>query len=362
MNSKLHFGLKPIKAVINKLTALNMIIVMKAGAPQSDAVKIIKELEEKGFKPMPLYGVERTVIAVIGEERDLAVNHLESFTGVEKVMRVLQPYKLVSKESKKEKIVIEVNGSRIGDEKEVVAMAGPCSVESEEQMEAVAKSLVKLGVKIMRGGAYKPRTGPYSFQGLGKEGLEILQNTAQRHGLATITEVLDIRDLDTICQKCDILQIGARNMQNFQLLKEVGMVKKPVVLKRGMSATIEELLLAAEYILSNGNSEVILCERGIRTFEEATRNTLALATVPLVKELSHLPIIVDPTHGTGKKSLIEPMTKAAIVCGADGFIVEVHPQPEEALSDAQQQITPEEFEKFLKNIEPIAKAVQKNIT
>lgn len=336
-----------------------MIIVMKAGAPQSDAAKIIEDLKAQGFEPVPLYGVERTVIAVIGDERNLTIEHLESQTGVERVMRVLQPFKLVSSETKKEKTIIEINGAKIGSEKEVVAMAGPCSVESQEQMEQVASELKKMGVKILRGGAYKPRTGPYNFQGLGKEGLDILQETGKRHNMATITEILDIRDLDIICQKTDILQIGARNMQNFELLKEVGSVKKPVMLKRGLSATIEELLLAAEYILSRGNSEVMLCERGIRTFEKETRNTLALTTVPLVKELSHLPIIVDPSHATGKRSLIEPMTKAAIACGADGFIVEVHPNPEKALSDAQQQITPQQFEELLKNCRPIAEAIGK---
>ncbi len=337
-----------------------MIIVMKAGTPQANAANIITELESKGLTPMPLYGVERTVIAVIGDERSLSVGHLESLPGVDKVMRVLKPYKLVSQESKKTPTVIEVNGVKIGS-KQLCAIAGPCSIESEEQMEEVAKSITNLGIKIMRGGAYKPRTGPYSFQGLGKEGLEILSKTARNHNLATVTEILDPRDLDTVANHTDMLQIGARNMQNFELLKEVGKINKPILLKRGMTATIEELLLAAEYILSHGNPNVILCERGIRTFETETRNTLALATVPLVKELSHLPIIVDPTHGTGVKSLIEPMTKAAIACGADGFIVEVHPNPEKALSDAQQQLTPQEFEEMMKNLRPIAEAVGKSL-
>ena len=333
---------------------------MKAGAPKDEATAIMKELEDKGLQPMPLYGVERTVIAVIGEERDLNVGHLESFKGVEKVMRVLEPYKLVSKNSKATPTIVEINGVKIGSD-QVAAIAGPCSIESEEQMEEVASRLSKLGIKIMRGGAYKPRTGPYSFQGMGKEGLEILQKTAKKYNLATVTEILDIRDLDNICEKADMLQIGARNMQNFELLKEVGKTKKPILLKRGLMATIEELLLAAEYILAHGNPNVVLCERGIRTFEKAVRNTLALATVPLVKELSHLPIIVDPTHGTGKRSLIEPMTKAAIACGADGFIVEVHPNPSEAKSDAQQQLTPDEFAILMENIKPIVKAMNKTL-
>jgi 3-deoxy-7-phosphoheptulonate synthase len=337
-----------------------MIIVMKEGAPKSEAIKIIEELEKNKLKPVPLYGTERTVIAVIGDERDLSVSHLEAMPGVEKVMRVLEPYKLVSKRTQTEPTIIEVKGLKIGSDR-LAAMVGPCSIESEEQMDQVASRISEMGIKILRGGAYKPRTGPYSFQGMGKEGLDILKNTADKYDLASITEVLDVRDLDLICQKSDILQIGARNMQNFTLLKEVGLCKKPVMLKRGMNATIEEFLLAAEYILSNGNPNVILCERGIRTFETTTRNTLALATVPLVKEMSHLPIIVDPTHGTGKKSLIEAMTKAAIACGADGFMIEVHPNPKVAKSDAQQQLTPDEFTNLLKNIQPIITAVNKTI-
>lgn len=337
-----------------------MIIVMKPGAPQHEAAHIIKELEKKHLKPVPLYGVERTVIAVIGEERDLNISHLEALPGVGKVMRVVEPYKLVSKNTKKEPTIIEVNGVKIGSS-QIAAIAGPCSIESEEQMEEVVSALVKEGIRIVRGGAFKPRTDPYSFQGLGEEGLNILREVADRHRVATVTEVLDVRDLDLVAEKSDMVQIGARNMQNFTLLKEVGTIKKPVLLKRGMSATVEELLLAAEYILSKGNPNVILCERGIRTFEKETRNTLALATVPLVKELSHLPIIVDPTHGTGKRSLIEAMTKAAIAAGADGFIIEVHPHPEVALSDAQQQLTPTQFSQLMANLRPILEAVKKTI-
>lgn len=333
---------------------------MKSKAPQNQAAHVIQELEEKGLKPVPLYGVERTVIAVIGEERDLNVGHLESQPGVEKVMRVVKPYKLVSKETKEEPTIINVNGVKIGAKDELTIMAGPCAVESQELMDEVASKLSAMEVKIMRGGAYKPRTGPYSFQGLGKEGLEILRNSADKHGMAIITEILDVRDVEDVEQKADIFQVGARNMQNFELLKELGAAKKPVLLKRGLSATIEEMLMAAEYILSHGNPEVMLCERGIRTFEKETRNTLALATVPLVHEMTHLPIIVDPSHATGKKSLIEPMTKAAIACGADGVIIEVHANPEVAKSDAQQQMRPEEFTQLLENIRPIATAVGKS--
>lgn len=349
-----------IKKIHQPLTQSKMIIVMKSNAPQSQTAHIMEELESKGLQPVPLYGVERTVIAVIGEERDLNIGHLESMAGVEKVMRVVQPYKLVSKETKKEPTIIDVNGIKIGS-KQIAIMAGPCSVESEEQIESIASSLAKMGVKLLRGGAFKPRTGPYAFQGLGKEGLDLLRETADRHEMAVITEVVDIRDLEIICQKADVVQVGARNMQNFELLKELGTVKTPVLLKRGLSATIEELLLAAEYILAHGNPNVILCERGIRTFEKETRNTLALATVPLVKELSHLPIIVDPSHATGKKSLIEAMCRASIAAGADGLIIEAHPNPEEALSDAAQQLLPEEFEKLMKNLKPIITAMDRTL-
>ncbi|MBT4455630.1 3-deoxy-7-phosphoheptulonate synthase [Candidatus Peregrinibacteria bacterium] len=338
-----------------------MIIIMETGAEQGKVAHIIKHLEEKGLQPVPLVGTERTVIAVIGEERDLNVSRLEALPGVRRVLRVAQPYKLVSRETQPESTVIEVNGVKIGGD-HLAMFAGPCSVESEEQMEAVAEPLAKLGVKLLRGGAFKPRTGPYAFQGLGKGGLEIMARVAKRHGMATCTEVLDPRDVDLICQHADILQIGARNMQNFTLLKEVGHTKKPVFLKRGMSATVEELLLAAEYILSEGNPNVILCERGIRTFEQYVRNTLPLATVPRVKELSHLPIIVDPSHGVGKKRLIPAMCKAAIAAGADGLMIEVHPNPSEALSDGGQSLVPEQFAELLEDIKPIAIAVGRKIS
>jgi 3-deoxy-7-phosphoheptulonate synthase len=356
-------GLGPIATIkdsTKKITTSNMIIVMKSGAPKEAALKIIKELEEHKLQPVPLYGVERTVIAVIGEERDINVDHLESLEGVEKVMRVLKPYKLVSIETKKEPTIIEVNGVKIGG-KQLGIIAGPCSVESEEQMDKVASKLSEMGVKILRAGAYKPRTGPYAFQGLKEEGLKILRKVADKYGMATATEVLDTRDVEIVAALSDVLQIGARNMQNFELLKEVGATKKPVILKRGLNATIEEFLLAAEYILAHGNPNVILCERGIRTFEKETRNTLALATIPLVKELSHLPIIFDPSHGTGKKSLLESMTRAGIAAGADGVMIEVHCNPEEALSDAQQQITPEEFKKLLDNVKPIAEIMGRSL-
>ncbi|MFC1615639.1 3-deoxy-7-phosphoheptulonate synthase [Patescibacteria group bacterium] len=337
-----------------------MIIVMKAGAEKAAAKKIIKEIEKIGLQPVPLFGTERTVIAVIGDERVLDMQHIESLGNVEKVMRVLKPYKLVSRETKAENTIIEVNGVKIGG-KQITIIGGPCAVENEEQMETVAEKLAGMGVKLMRGGAFKPRTAPYSFQGLKEEGLKIMCEAGKRHGLATVTEILDIRDIELVSKHADVMQIGARNMQNFELLKEVGACKKPVVLKRGLCATIEEFLSAAEYLVSHGNPNVILCERGIRTFEKETRNTLSLSTVPLVKELSHLPIIVDPSHATGKKSLIEPMSKAAIACGADGLIIEVHPNPEKAMSDAKQQLKPAEFKQILDNLEPIVEAVGKKL-
>jgi len=253
---------------------------------------------------------------------------------------------------------VKVGTFQIGAKK-ILIIAGPCAVESEKQMDSIATSLKNLGINFLRAGAFKPRSGPHSFQGLGEKGLEILSKTAKKHNLRTVTEVLDPRDVELVATHTDILQIGARNMQNYALLKEVGKTQKPVILKRGLCATVEEFLLAAEYIFSKGNKKIILCERGIRTFEKDVRNTLALATVPRVKELSHLPIIVDPSHGTGQPSLIPAMSKAAIACGADGLMIEVHPNPKKALSDGKQSLTPIEFKKLLQEIKPIAKAVGK---
>jgi len=265
--------------------------------------------------------------------------------------------KLVSREAKHEDTVIDLgDGVTIGGEK-IAIMAGPCAIESKEQMETIAQELKKAGVQIMRGGAFKARTNPYAFQGLGEEGLKILSQTAKSYGFNTVTEILDIRDLETVHKHSDIFQIGTRNMQNFSLLKEVGKTQKPVLLKRGMSSTINEFLLAAEHIMKNGNPNVILCERGIRTFETDTRYTLALATVPLIKELSHLPIIVDPSHATGKRSLIAPMSKASIAAGADGILIDVHPNPAEALCDGAQAIQTETFHKLMEELKPLAQVL-----
>ena len=333
---------------------------MERGTERSKAETLMAQLKEQGLEPVPLFGVERTVIAVIGEERNLNVSHLESMPGVAKVMRVVQPFKLVSRETQPKPTVVEVNGVKIGS-KELAVIAGPCSVESEEQMEAAAAPLAKAGIKLLRGGAFKPRTGPYAFQGLGADGLKIMRKVADKHKMAVVTEILDTRDIDLIASYTDVIQIGARNMQNFTLLKEVGKTKKAVILKRGLSATIEEFLMAAEYILSEGNPNVILCERGIRTFEQYVRNTLPLATVPRVKELSHLPIIVDPSHGTGKPRLIGPMAKASIAAGADGLMIEVHANPQEALSDGSQALLPDQFAKLLEELKPLAKVMGKTI-
>lgn len=334
---------------------------MQRHAPKEQIERVLSEIRRyEGLNPVPLIGTERTVIAVIGDERILDERHIASLPGVSKVMPVLQPYKLAARETKHETTVVKCDGVSIGGTK-VVVMAGPCSVESEEQMEAAAKGVKKAGATILRGGAFKPRTTPYSFQGLGRKGILILEKTAKKHGLVSISEVMDVRDVDYIGNHIDILQIGARNMQNFDLLKEVGRSKKPIMLKRGLSATIKEFLLAAEYILAQGNQNVILCERGIRTFEDETRNTLCIATVPIVKELSHLPIIVDPSHGTGKPSLIPPMARAAIAAGADGIMIEVHPNPDVALCDADQALTLEDFQNLMEEIKPIVAAMKKSL-
>jgi 3-deoxy-7-phosphoheptulonate synthase len=306
-------------------------------------------------------GIERTIVGVIGPEDVIRLEPLEAFPGVEKVMPVLAPYKLVSQEFKKEKSIIKIkDGVEIGG-KRVVVIAGPCSIESKEQLREVAVRVKESGALILRGGAFKPRTSPYTFQGLGEEGLKILKDISAELNIPTATEIMDTKDVELIMKYTDILQIGARNMQNFHLLKEIGQTRKPVILKRGLSATIKELLMSAEYILSGGNFNVILCERGIRTFEDFTRNTLDLSSVPATKQLSHLPIIVDPSHATGKWGLVPTLSKAAIACGADGLLIEVHPKPEEALSDGPQQLIPENFASLMKDLKRVALAVDREI-
>ncbi len=337
-----------------------MIIVLKPEATESQIKHIVDKVKTLGLKPMISKGVERTIIGVIGEEDVLRSTPLDVFPGVEKVMSILAPYKLVSREFKHENSVVNVGKVKIGGKK-IVVMAGPCSVESREMLVHIAKAIKKSGASILRGGAFKPRTSPYSFQGLGEEGLKYLKEAREKTNLPVITEIMDIRDLPLIEKYADILQIGARNMQNFNLLKEVGMSKKPVLLKRGISSTMIELLMSAEYILSNGNFNVMLCERGIRTFEDQTRFTLDLSAVPVLKKLTHLPIIVDPSHAVGKWGYVPAMAKAAIAAGADGLIIEVHPKPEEALSDGAQSLVPDNFEKMMKELKSVAKAVGRDI-
>ncbi|MEE9550930.1 MAG: 3-deoxy-7-phosphoheptulonate synthase [Candidatus Binatia bacterium] len=333
-----------------------MIVVLKPGMAQEEVQVVADRIESLGLKAFVVVGKERTIIGAIGDERLLADQTLESFPGVEKVMPILKPYKLVSREFQPEETVIEVGGHRIGGKK-IHVMAGPCSVESREQILATAVSAKEAGATFLRGGAFKPRTSPYSFQGLGEEGLSHLAYARQMTGLAVITEVLDPRDLDSVYSHTDILQIGARNMQNFKLLTEVGRLDKPVMLKRGMSASIQEFLLSAEYIAAEGNRKIILCERGIRTYETETRNTLDISAVPILKHLSHLPVFVDPSHGTGKWELVTPMALAAVAAGADGLLIEVHPRPEVALSDGPQSLKPGKFSALMKELRKVAQAV-----
>lgn len=337
-----------------------MIIVLRPDATESQIKHLVGKVKSLGLKPLISKGIERTIIGVIGEEDILRVQPLEVFPGVEKVMPILAPYKLVSREFRHENTIVNVNGVKVGGKK-IVVMAGPCSVETRELLIQIAKSVKKSGAAILRGGAFKPRTSPYSFQGLGEEGLKYLKEARVKTGLPVITEIMDVRDLPLIEKYADILQVGARNMQNFNLLKEIGFSKKPILLKRGMSSTIKELLMSAEYILANGNFNVMLCERGIRTFEEETRFTLDLSAIPALKKLTHLPVIIDPSHGTGKWGYVPSMAKAAIAAGADGLLIEVHPKPEEAFSDGIQSLLPENFDKMMKELKSIAKVIGREI-
>jgi 3-deoxy-7-phosphoheptulonate synthase len=338
-----------------------MIVVFKKEATQKEVDHVIERIEKLGLKALVSRGTERTIIGIIGPEDAIRMQPLEVFPGVEKVMPVLAPYKLVSREFKKENSITKIReGVEIGGKK-LVVIAGPCSIESRDLLYEVAVKVKQSGALILRGGAFKPRTSPYTFQGLGEEGLKILKDVSDELNIPTATEVMDTKDVDLVVRYADILQIGARNMQNFNLLKEVGQTRKPVILKRGLSATIKELLMSAEYIMAGGNTNVILCERGIRTFEDFTRNTLDLSAVPSVKQLSHLPILVDPSHATGKWGLVAPLSKAALACGADGLLIEVHPKPEEALSDGPQQLLPENFALLMKELESIALACGREI-
>lgn len=337
-----------------------MIVVLKPGLTQDEIEKVVQRIESFGLRAHLSEGKERTIIGAIGDERLLADQTLESFPGVEKVLPILKPYKLVSREFQRTNTIIDVNGNKIGGRK-IHIMAGPCSVESKDQVLEAAVPVKEAGATFLRGGAFKPRTSPYTFQGLGEEGLGYLAHAREVTGLPVITEVLDPRDLDVVYRYTDILQIGARNMQNFKLLTEVGRLNKPVLLKRGMSATVQEFLLSAEYIASEGNRKIILCERGIRTYETETRNTLDLSAVPVLKQLSHLPVFVDPSHGTGRWDLVAPMALAGIAAGADGLLIEVHSHPEVALSDGPQSLKPEKFAALMKDLKRVAEAIGREI-
>ncbi|MEW6107872.1 MAG: 3-deoxy-7-phosphoheptulonate synthase [Nitrospirota bacterium] len=339
------------------------IIVLKQDATEEEIRHLIKKLESRGLKANISKGTERIIIGVIGDTSKITEEEedaIRATTGVENVVRILKPYKLASREFRKENTEINIRGNIIGGKK-IPVMAGPCAVENKTVLMNIAEKVKKGGAAFLRGGAYKPRTSPYSFQGLGEEGLKYLAEARDKTGLPIITEIMDPRDLDVIQEYSDIIQIGARNMQNFRLLLEVGSARKPVLLKRGLSATIKEWLMSAEYIMSRGNQNVMLCERGIRTFETATRNTLDLSAVPVLKKLTHLPVVVDPSHGVGKWDLVPPMAKAAVAAGADALIIEVHTNPEEALSDGEQSLKPAMFEQLMNELKPIAAAVGREI-
>ncbi len=339
------------------------IIVLGPEATEERIGLIIKKLEGWGLKANLSKGTERTIIGVIGDTSVVSEEDedaLRAMEGVENILRILKPYKLASREFKKEGTQIKVGSEVIGGKK-IQVMAGPCAVESREGLLEIAQKVKEAGATFLRAGAFKPRTSPYSFQGLGEEGLKYLAEAREKTGLLVVTEIMDARDIDIIVKYTDIIQIGARNMQNFRLLLEVGAAQKPVLLKRGLSSTIKEWLMSAEYIMSRGNHQVMFCERGIRTFETATRNTLDLSAVPLLKKLSHLPIVVDPSHGVGKWDMVSPMAKAAVAAGADALMIEVHSNPEEALSDGEQSLRPDYFKQLMTELRPIAAAVGREI-
>lgn len=339
-----------------------MIIIMKPDASDEQINAVSEKLKNRGFGIHLSKGTERTVIGAIGDKVSLQLETIQMLPGVSKIVPIRKPYKLVSREFRAEDTIIKIDDKvSIGAGQTIAIMAGPCSVEGKQEMTEVAEAVKNGGANILRGGAFKPRTSPYSFQGMGEEGLKLLADAKKKYGLPIVTEALDTRDVELVARYADIVQIGARNMQNFSLLKEVGKAGKPVLLKRGAGSTIEELLMSAEYVMSEGNHQVMLCERGIRTLETYTRNTLDLSAVPVIKKLSHLPVIVDPSHGTGKRDLVGPMAKAAIAAGADGLIIEVHPHPDEALSDGPQSLTPEMFKTLMGELKLVAQAVGRRV-
>jgi 3-deoxy-7-phosphoheptulonate synthase len=327
-----------------------MIVNMKDGATEQQIEHVIERVREAGYQAHVTRGTERAIVAAVGSGRRHEIEALQAAPGVDNVVPIAQPYKLVSRQVRPGGTVVDVRGVRIGNGEPVVVIAGPCSVESRDQLLATARAVKSAGARMLRGGAYKPRSSPYDFQGLGEEALNLLAEARRETGLPVVTEVMSTEDVDTICEHVDMLQVGARNMQNFALLRRLATIDKSVLLKRGPSATLKEWLLAAEYLLTGGNPNVVLCERGIKTFETETRNTIDLAAVALAKELSHLPVIADPSHGTGRRSLIAPVSKAAIAVGADGLIIEVHPNPERALSDGPQSLDCLEFQAMMREL------------
>lgn len=337
-----------------------MIIVLRPDATKSDADALLDKIEAAGLKPLYMPGSERTVLGALGDERVLGTLHLENHPLVESVKPVLAPYKLVSREMRPHDTLVDLGGVTVGGEQFVV-IAGPCAVETYEQTKTTAEAVKAAGARAMRGGAYKPRTSPYSFQGLGEEGLTILDRVANEVGLPAVTEVVEVADVEQVEAHASAFQVGARNMQNFRLLKTLGQSRLPVILKRGMAAKVDDLLMAAEYILAEGNPNVILCERGIKTFETATRNTLDLNAIPYLKAKSHLPVVVDPSHGTGVREFVAPMAKAAVACGADGLLIEVHCDPSVALSDGQQSLYPEQFAQLMRELAPFAAAAGRTL-
>jgi 3-deoxy-7-phosphoheptulonate synthase len=340
-----------------------MLVVMKAHATPEQVQAVCDAIIQLGFRPHPLPGAERTAVGITGNQGEVARGDLEALPGVAEVIRVTKPYKLASRDVKEEDTVIRFPGTdaAIGGEG-LAVIAGPCSIESRDQAFAIAEQVAAAGAQFFRGGAYKPRTSPYAFQGLGLDALKIMAEIRDRFGLRIVTEALDSETLELVAEWADVIQIGARNMQNFSLLKRAGRQRKPVLVKRGLSATLEEFLMAAEYVMSEGNYQVILCERGVRTFSDHARNTLDLSVVPAVRRVSHLPILVDPSHGTGRRDSVLPMARAAIAAGADGILVEVHHQPDKALSDGPQSIYPDQFARMMDNLEQIAPVVGRRLS
>jgi 3-deoxy-7-phosphoheptulonate synthase len=336
-----------------------MVVVMEERATEAQIEAVVARLVEMGMDVHRSTGVTRTVLGVVGQGRP-DKDIIEVMEGVHEVVRISEPYKLASRTFKQESTVVTVGDIRIGGD-EVIVMAGPCSAENEQQVRTTAAAVRRAGAKIFRGGAFKPRSSPYSFQGLGEEGLRLLRDAARAENMALVTEVMDLSQIELIERYADIFQVGARNMQNFTLLRELGHTRKPVLLKRGISATIEEWLLSAEYVLSGGNTDVILCERGIRTFETATRNTFDISAIPVVKKLSHLPIVADPSHGAGRRDMVAPMARAAVAAGADGLIIEVHCEPDRALSDGAQSMYPAQFDRLMAELRIIAPAIGRGI-